>query len=97
MERVELAIPIPEYFKGRRVTPRAVHFAPNGQYGAFMNDADTWIQRLLDMHMSFVFCLTDSDSFVKQGAAKVMLDAGLIPLEVQPVQIASTIYADGSN
>lgn len=78
--QINLAIPIPETFQGRPVTNRGVHMQPNGQWGAFMDSADEWVQRLLDMHISWVVALTDSDSFVLQGAAKVLLDAGIIPI-----------------
>ena len=73
-------IPIPHTFKGRPVTNRGVHMAPTGQWGAFMADPDAWIERLLGMGMSWVMALTDSDSFAKQGAAEVLLSAGILPI-----------------
>lgn len=78
MQKVDLAIPLPKTFQGRPVTNRAVHMQPSGQWGMFMDSPGEWTERLIDMHMSIVFCLTDSDSFAKQ-VGNTLLEAGLIP------------------
>ena len=77
---VQPAIPVPTTFKGRTVTPRGVHMQPSGQWGQFMAHADEWIARLHAMHVSYVVALADSDSFAAQGAADVLLGAGIIPI-----------------
>jgi len=80
MQQIQPAVEIPNTFRGRPVSNRGVHLQPVGLWGVFMDSADTWIERLLDMGVSWVIALTDSDSFKKSGAARELLDAGIIPI-----------------
>jgi len=80
MKTVPLAIPIPKTFQGRPVTHWGVHGPPWGQWGFFMGEIDTWIRRLHETHITWILALSDDDSFVKQGAAKALLDGGILPI-----------------
>lgn len=71
---------VPDNVSGRRVTRRGVHLLPFGFHGAWMQKADYWLQLLVDMDMSWVVVLSESDAFRKSGAAKALLDAGVIPI-----------------
>ena len=71
---------IPKSISGRLVTKRGVHLQPSGQHTAWMKRADDWIRLLVEMGMSWVVVLTDSDAFFTSGAAKALLDAGIIPI-----------------
>jgi len=71
---------VPESVSGRPVTNRGVHLQPSGQHTAWMKRADYWIKLLVDMNMSWVTVLSDSDAFLTSGAAKALLDAGIIPI-----------------
>jgi hypothetical protein len=45
-----------------------------------MADPGPWLERLLGMSVTWVMALTDSDAFYQQGAAEVLLSAGIIPI-----------------
>jgi hypothetical protein len=70
---------IPHTISGRKVGRRGVHLHPFG-YHPWMQKADYWIQLMVDMGMSWVVVKSDSDGFRKSGAAKALLDAGIIPI-----------------
>jgi len=71
---------IPKTVSGRPVTNRGVHLQPSGQHTGWMKRADYWLDLLVSMNMSWVTVLTDSDAFYTSGAAKALLDAGIIPI-----------------
>jgi len=80
MERVELAIPVPEMFQGRPVTNRGVHLQDFGYHDVFMDNHEEWTNRLKAMSMSWVVACTEGDAFVKSDAAATYMEAGCIPI-----------------
>jgi hypothetical protein len=71
---------IPRLVSGRPVTRRGVHLQPSGQHTGWMVNRDYWLGLLVDMGMSWVTALSDSDAILTSGAAKALLDAGIIPI-----------------
>ena len=71
---------IPKSVSGRPVTNRGVHLQPSGQHTDWMKRADYWIDLLVSMGMSWVTALSDSDALYTSGAAKALLEAGIIPI-----------------
>ncbi len=74
---------IPKTVSGRRVTTRGVHLQPSGQHAGekgWMARADYWIGLLVSMHMSWVTAISDSDALYTSGAARALLEAGVIPI-----------------
>jgi hypothetical protein len=79
-------VKIPESVSGRKVTPRGVHLVPFGhakgdeKHPGWMARADYWVQLLQSMHMSWAVLLSESDDALTSGAAKALLDGGIIPI-----------------
>ncbi len=71
---------IPTQMSGRLVSNRGVHGPPTGQSTGWMKNAGYWIDLLQSMGMSWFVALSDSDAFYKSGAAKALLDGGVIPI-----------------
>jgi len=70
-----------------------------------MDSVDYWLDLLTSMSMSWVVALSESDALYKSGAAKVLLDAGIIPIvrfaytlpgpwvELESVEQLANLYA----
>jgi len=98
-------VKIPQTVSGRTVTNRGVHLQPFGFHDTFMDSADYWLDLLVSMGMSWVLALSASDAFYKSGAAKALLDAGIIPIvrmaytlpdpwvELESVEQLANLYA----
>jgi len=71
---------VPGKVSGRPVTNRGVHLLPFGFHDAWMADKDYWIKLLVDMGMSWVVALSESDALRISGAAEALLEAGVIPI-----------------
>ncbi len=71
---------IPRAVSDRAVTRRGVHLQPSGQHTGWMVNSDYWLGLLVDMGMSWVTALSDSDAILTSGAAEALLDAGIIPI-----------------
>jgi hypothetical protein len=70
---------IPTELHGRAVTPRGVHLAPTG-YFPWADEADDWIDLLVQMGMSWVVVLSEGDAFYQSGIPHALLAAGIIPI-----------------
>jgi len=89
---------VPQVVSGRPVTNRGVHLQPSGQHTDWIRRADYWLDLLVSMNMSWVTVLSDSDAILTSGAAKALLDAGIIPI----IRLAHTFprpwtHAAGTN
>jgi hypothetical protein len=71
---------LPDQVSGRKVTNRGVHLHPFGFHNEWMEKAEYWVGLLQSMHMSWVLALSESDALYKSGAAKALLDGGIIPI-----------------
>jgi hypothetical protein len=71
---------IPKSVSGVPVTNYGVHLLPFGFHSKWMQKVDYWIDLLRRMGMSWCLAMSEGDALLISGAAKALLDAGVIPI-----------------